>query len=176
MQTGRFLWAYCNSAGCFHTASRKPWHGMSRSYGMTHSREIKSLCKNVRWQLLKHNKLSYNFSRNIFKKPFTNSSFFFFSFSTLWFLAPFATQPYTGKSNSVTTLIQVFWSTAFLPGTKVVDAFFPVSSLQPKKQWPWGAWLWYALWSSAHSPLITVFVIPDRTSLAKKWITFCWDH
>lgn len=55
------------------------WHGKSCFYGMNHSRGRKSLSKNVRWKLLKHNKLSYDFRRNIFENPFTNSSFFFFS-------------------------------------------------------------------------------------------------
>lgn len=53
------------------------WHGKSCFYGMNHSRGRKSLSKNVRWKLLKHNKLSYDFRRNIFENPFTNSSFFF---------------------------------------------------------------------------------------------------
>lgn len=81
MQIGRFLWAHCTSSGCFHAASWKPCHGILHSYGMTHSRGIKSLSKSVRWQLLKHNKLSYDFSRNTFKNTFKKSSFLFFFLS-----------------------------------------------------------------------------------------------
>lgn len=85
----------------FHAASWKPGMGCHASIARPNSRERKSLSKDVRWKLLKPNKLSHDFSRNIFKNPFTNSSFFFFfsfSFSTLCFLASVATLLYTGKT------------------------------------------------------------------------------
>lgn len=160
-------------AGCFHAASWKPWHGMARCYGMTQSRGIKSLSRNVKWQLQKH-KLLYDFSRNIFLNPFAISSFFFF-FHIMILVSSCYIIIYW-KDSSVTTLIQIFWSTVFLLRGKIIDAFFPVSSLQPKKQWPWGEWLWSTLWRSVYSPVITVFVIPDYTSLVRKWIMDFWVH
>lgn len=106
------------------------WHGKSCFYGMNHSRGRKSLSKNVRWKLLKHNKLSYDFLRNIFENPFTNSSFFFSL--TLWILAPVATLPYTGKT-AVITLIQIFWGPALSPEKKN-NCCFISSFLPPAKE------------------------------------------
>lgn len=114
MQIGRFLWAHCTSAGCFHAASWKPCHGISYSYGMTHSRGMKRLSKNVRQQLLKHNKLSYDFSRNAFKNTSKISScFFFFFFLSL-------------HANSWHQLLHYL-----IPGRQVSPHWFKFSAAQP---------------------------------------------
>lgn len=117
----------------FHAASWKPGMGCHASIARPNSREWKSLSKDVRWKLLKPNKLSHDFSRNIFKNPFTNSSFFFFFLFFLFFHIMFLSiSCYTTLYWKDSTLIQIFWGPAFLLWEKKNVASFPVSPL--KKQ------------------------------------------
>lgn len=102
------------------------WRSMSHFCSMTHSRERKTLSKNVRWKLVKHNKLSYDFSRNTFEKPFKNSSWFFFF---LFHIMILSTSNYTTLywKDSYHHTDSIFLGPSLSSMRKILVASFPVS-------------------------------------------------